>query len=64
MVNYVSIIDLININEIEDECDNEDTKKDDDVSIGINEVGSILLVFDSNFIPMNIEELDTYIQPK
>ena len=64
MVNYVSIVDLININEIEDECDNEDTKKDDDVSIGINEVGSIPLVFDSNFTPMNTEEVNAYIQPK
>jgi hypothetical protein len=55
---------LININEIEDDCDDEDTQEHDDVSIGINEVGSIPLVFDSNFAPMDTEELDAYIQPK
>jgi hypothetical protein len=64
LVNYVSIVDLININEIEDECDDEDTEKNDDVSIGINEVGSIPLTFDSNFAPMDTEELNAYIQPK
>ena len=37
MVNYVSIVDLININETEDDCDNEDTQEHDDVSIDINE---------------------------
>ena len=60
MVNYVSIVDLININEIEDECDDEDTEENDDVSIGINEVGSIPLIFDSNFAPMDTEELNAY----
>jgi hypothetical protein len=64
LVNYVLIVDLININEIEDECDDEDTKENDDVSIGINEVGSIPLTFDSNFAPMDTEELNAYIQPK
>ena len=64
MVNYVSIVDLININEIEDEYDDEDTEENDDVSIGINEVGSIPLTFDSNFAPMDTEELNAYIQPK
>ena len=64
MVNYVSIVDLININEIEDECDDEDTEENDDVSIDINEAGSILLTFDSNFAPMNTEELNAYIQLK
>ena len=64
MVNYVSIVDLININEIEDECDDEDTEKNDDVLIGINEVGLIPLTFDSNFAPMDTEEFNAYIQPK
>ena len=64
MVNYVSIIDLININEIEDDFDNEDKQKHDDVSIGINEVSSIPLVFDLNFAPIDTEELNAYIQPK
>ena len=79
MVNYVSIVDLININEIEndcdnediqeineieDDCDNEDIQEHNDVSIGINEVGSISLAFDSNFAPMDTEELNAYIQPK
>jgi hypothetical protein len=64
LVNYVSIVDLININEIEDECDDEDTEENDDVSIGINEVGSIPLTFDSNFAPMDTEELNVYIQPE
>ena len=64
MVNYVSIVDLININEIEDECDDEDTEENDDVSIDINEAGSIPLTFDSNFAPMNTEELNAYIQLK
>ena len=64
MVNYVSIVDLININEIEDDFDNEDKQKHNDVSIGINEVGSIPLVFDSNFAPMDIEVLNAYIQPE
>ena len=64
MVNYVSIVDLININEIEDECDDKDTEENDDVSIGINEVGSIPLTFDSNFAPMDTEELNAYIPLK
>jgi hypothetical protein len=64
LVNYVSIVDLININEIEDECDDEDIEENDDVSIGINEVGSIPLTFDSNFAPMDTEELNAYIQPE
>jgi hypothetical protein len=64
LVNYVSIIDLININEIEDACDNEDIQKHDDVSIDINEVSSISLTFDLNFALINTEELNAYIQPK
>jgi hypothetical protein len=64
LVNYVSIVDLININEIEDECDDEDTEENDDVSIGINEVDSIPLTFDSNFAPTDTEELNAYIQLK
>ena len=64
MIKYVSIVDLININEIEDDYDDEDTQEYDDVSIGINEVGSIPLVFDSNFASMDTEELNAYIQPK
>jgi hypothetical protein len=64
LVNYVSIVDLININEIEDECDDEDTEENDDVSIDINEAGSIPLTFDSNFAPMDTEELNAYIQLK
>jgi hypothetical protein len=55
---------LINVNEIEDDCDDEDTQEHDDVLIGINEVGSIPLVFDSNFSPMDTKELNAYIQPK
>jgi len=64
LVNYVSIVDLININEIKDESDNEDTEKNDDVLIGINEIGSIPLTFDSNFALINTEELNAYIQSK
>ena len=64
MVNYVSIVDLININETEDDCDNEDTQEHDDVSIDINEIGLILLAFDSNFAPVDIEEFNAHIQPK
>ena len=64
MVNYVSIVDLININEIEDACNNEDIQEHDDVSIDINKVSSISLTFDSNFTLINTEELNTYIQPK
>jgi hypothetical protein len=64
LIKYVSIVDLININEIEDDYDDEDTQEYDDVSIGINEVGSIPLVFDSNFALMDTEELNAYIQPK
>jgi hypothetical protein len=64
LVNYVSIVDLININEIEDACNNEDIQEHDDVSIDINKVSSISLTFDSNFTLINTEELNTYIQPK
>jgi hypothetical protein len=64
LVNYVSIVDLININETEDDCDNEDTQEHDDVSIDINEIGLILLAFDSNFAPVDIEEFNAHIQPK
>ena len=45
MVNYVSIVDLININEIEDACNNEDIQEHDDVSIDINKVSSISFIF-------------------
>ena len=55
---------MININEIEDDCDNEDIQEHNDVSIDINEVGSIPLAFDSNFALMDTEELNAYIQPK
>jgi len=64
LVNYVSIVDLININKTEDDCDNEDTQEHDDVLIDINEIGSISLAFDSNFAPVDIEEFNTHIQPK
>jgi hypothetical protein len=64
LIKYVSIVDLININEIEDDCDDENTQEHDDVSIDINEVGSIPLVFDSNFASMDTEEVNAYIQPK
>jgi len=57
LVNYVSIVDFININEIENDCDNEDTQEHNDVSIGINEVGSIPLAFNSNFAPMALKNL-------
>jgi hypothetical protein len=57
LVNYVSIVDLININEIENDCDNEDIQEHNDVSIGINEVGSIPFAFDSNFAPMALKNL-------
>ena len=62
MIKYVSIVDLININEIEDDCNDEYTQEHDDVSIDIHEFGSIL--FDSNFAPMDTEEVNAYIQPK
>jgi hypothetical protein len=64
LVNYVSIVDLININKTEDDYDNEDTQEHDDVLIDINEIGSISLAFDSNFAPVDIEEFNTHIQPK
>jgi hypothetical protein len=56
--------DIQEINEIEDDCDNEDIQEHNDVSIDINEVGSIPLTFDSNFALMDTEELNAYIQPK
>ena len=59
MIKYVSIVD-----EIEDNYDDEDIQEHDDVSIGINEFGSIPLVFDSNFALMDTEEVNAYIQPK
>jgi hypothetical protein len=64
LVNYVSIIDLININEIEDDFDNEDKQKHDDVPIGINEVGSIPLAFYLNFAPMDTKELNCLCSTK
>jgi hypothetical protein len=64
LVNYVSIVDLININKTEDDYDNEDTQEHDDVLIDINEIGSISLAFDSNFAHVDIEEFNTHIQPK
>ena len=57
MVNYVSIIDLININEIEDDYDNKDIEKHNDVSIDINEVDSILLAFDSLLLLWTLNNL-------
>jgi hypothetical protein len=64
LVNYVSIVDLIIINEIEDACDYEDMLEYDDVSIDINEVNSISLTFNLNFALINTKEHNAYIQPK
>jgi hypothetical protein len=57
-------VDFINVNEIEDDCDNEILKEHADVLLGVDEIGSIPLTFDSNFAPMDTEELNVFIQQK
>jgi len=57
-------VDFININEIEDDCDNEVSKEHADVLLGVDEIGSILSIFDSNFAHMDIKELNVFIQQK
>ena len=57
-------VDFINVNEIEDDCDNEISKEHADVLLGVDEIGSIPLTFDSNFAPMDTEELNVFIQQK
>jgi hypothetical protein len=57
-------IDFINVNEIEYDCDDEVLKEHVDVLLGVDEVGSIPSTFDSNFAPMDTEELNVFIQQK
>jgi len=57
-------IDFINVNEIEYDCDDEVLKEHVDVLLGVDEVGSIPSIFDSNFAPMDTEELNVFIQQK
>ncbi|XP_061978670.1 uncharacterized protein LOC133699447 [Populus nigra] len=55
---------FININEIEDDCDDEVSNEHVDVLLGVDEIGSIPLTFDSNFALMDTEELNVFIQQK
>jgi len=63
-VNCVLNVDVININEIEDNCDDEVSKEHADVLLGVDEIGSIPLIFDSNFALMDTKELHVFIQQK
>jgi len=55
-------IDFINVNEIEYDCDDEVLNEHVDVLLGVDEIGSISSTFDSNFAPMDTEELNVFIQ--
>jgi len=53
-VNYILIVDLINFNEIDDNCDDKTIEKHDNILIGIDEVDSISSTLDLNFAHLDI----------
>ena len=55
---------VININKIEDDCDDEVSKEHGDDLLGVDEIGSISSIFDPNFAHMDTEELNMFIQQK
>eukprot|EP00258_Populus_trichocarpa_P021175 XP_024437194.1 uncharacterized protein LOC112323393 [Populus trichocarpa] len=55
---------VINVNEIEDDCDDEVSKEHADDLLGVDEIDSFPSTFDSNFAPMDTEELNVFIQQK
>ena len=55
---------VININKIEDDCDDEVSKEHADDLLGVDEIDSIPLTFDSNFASMDTKELNVFIQQK
>ena len=55
---------VININKIEDDCDDEVSKEHADDLLGVDEISSIPSTFDPNFAPMDTEELNVFIQQK
>ncbi|XP_011048650.1 PREDICTED: uncharacterized protein LOC105142630 [Populus euphratica] len=56
--------DVINVNEIEDDCDDKVSKEHADDLLGVDEIGSFPSTFDPNFAPMDTEELNVFIQQK
>jgi len=49
---------------MEDDCDDEVSKKYADDLLGVDEIGLIPSTFDPNFAPMNTEKLNVFIQQK
>jgi hypothetical protein len=54
----------MNVNEIEDDCDDEVSKEHADDLLGVDESGSFPSTFDPNFAPIDTEELNVFIQQK
>jgi hypothetical protein len=49
---------------MEDDCDDEVSKKHADDLLGVDKIGSIPSTFDPNFSPIDTEELNVFIQQK
>jgi len=49
---------------MEDDCDDEVSKKHADDLLGVDKIGSIPSTFDPNFAPMDTKELNVFIQQK
>jgi hypothetical protein len=64
MVNYILIVDLINFNEIDNNCDDKTIEKYDNILIGIDEVDLISSTLDLNFAHLDTKELNMFIIPK
>ncbi|XP_061958962.1 uncharacterized protein LOC133680161 [Populus nigra] len=56
--------DVINVNEIEDDCDDEVSKEHADDLLGVDKIGSFPSTFDPNFAAIDTEELNVFIQQK
>ena len=52
---------MINLNKFDDDCDDEATKKHDDLLIDIDEIGLMSSIIFSNSTNMDKEELDMFI---
>jgi hypothetical protein len=52
---------LINLHEIDDDCDDKATKKHDDLLIDIDEIGSMSSIIFSNSTHLDKEELNMFI---
>ena len=63
-LNCVWNVDVINVNDIEDDCDDEVSKEHADDLLGVDGIGSIPSTFDPNVSSMKTEEPNVLIQHK